>query len=764
MKRVALGLTLAFAMACGSNGGNGDKDQGAQDIDAWWLEAKGDLATPELPDLKPGDVELYDFPRIEDHKITPPEVEDKVSPPDEGTPDEVEEKDEYVPPVGETGAPCTSGTQCNSGLCLEARQGMKCSGPCSTETPCPQDFVCMPFPGVEGTVCVPGKVNLCRPCTVNEDCMSNGVDVGDKCVSLGAKGAFCGGACEGGTACPTGFECHGMTDKLGKPSDQCVMTSGDCACSEKFVQQGAWTLCYNQNLLGKCEGDRFCTATGLSACSAPIPEEELCNGKDDDCDGQVDEGVVDTDKDGIPDCVDEDDDADNVADFADNCPLNANPGQEDFDKDLKGDACDDDDDGDGDPDTSDCAKYDATIFHGAQEICDGLDNDCEGGVPVEELDKDGDGVRGCDGDCNDNNNQVFPTAQEDCATSFDDNCDNENNPDDALNCKILYKDEDGDGYGSMDTKCRCVPEPPYLADNSFDCDDTKKEVHPGGYEDCSTAAVDENCDGSFNQQDGLNCKLFYKDGDSDGYGVAESICACEKFGVYSADNVLDCNDNNAQVNPKAKENCLTFEVDDNCNGTANDMDAQNCDPWFEDKDGDGFGVGIAVCICQPQSVYTAPNGEDCNDTNKDVYPGRKEQCSTDYDDNCNKDANEADAEGCTPWWVDQDGDGYAGTQICYCKAPANAEDYPEDCCDADPNAHPNQTKYFSDPVNWCNGYDYNCDGSEESQYNSSCVEAPCSAGWFQPTPGCGVAGNWCLNCAGCGSCIGQTIQQKQKCR
>jgi len=227
---------------------------------------------------------------------------------------------------------------------------------------------------------------------------------------------------------------------------------------------------------------------------------------------------------------------------------------------------------------------------------------------------------------------------------------------------------------------------------------------------------------------------------------------------------MDCNDSNPAINPGAMEDCNTLDQDDNCNGTANDVNAVDCDDWYMDRDSDGFGAVGALCICQPTSVFTASNSDDCDDANQLIYPGKQELCSTLYDDNCNGEANDADAAGCTPWWVDQDGDGSAGTQICYCEAPANAESFPEDCCDADPDAFPGQTKFFGEEVNWCGGYDYNCNSDVEKQYGSSCVEAPCTAGWFQPNPGCGESGNWCLNCSGCGACIGQTIQQAQKCR
>lgn len=764
MRRAFLCLLLAIT-ACGGGEGGTPRDAGTEVGDI--AMAEGELGAPvdgtnEGGVPGGGHLDLWVWPDIRSH-----EMEVFVEPDETGEPDpgKQEQKDETHPMNGETGAKCLLNLDCLSGLCLVANSGMQCTGPCGVDLTCPPDMVCVsnyPNPGEQS--CVPAKVNLCRPCMSNQDCMANGLDVGDRCIPMGAKGNFCGGACQGGTACPAGYECHGVVDLEGKPSDQCIKTSGECECTERFTAENAYTSCYVKNLYGKCVGERQCTPLGLTQCSAQVPSEEVCNGLDDDCDGQVDEGVPDTDNDGTPDCLDEDDDGDNLMDIADNCPLVPNPGQEDFDEDKIGDACDNDMDADGDPNGSDCAPLDPTRYHGAEELCDGIDNDCLSGVPESEIDADGDGFKACEGDCLDSNPFVFPGATEDCATPFDDDCDGDNNPLDAAGCQIFYKDTDGDGFGGEEFLCLCYAQAPFTTKNNVDCDDGDKDVNPNAIEDCATPEIDENCDGDLNAINGLNCSLFYKDADGDNAGVPEYICACLPFGVYAADNVLDCNDSNAAIHPDAVEDCLTIGVDDNCNGTSNDMDADNCSVWYEDKDSDGFGVGIGVCICEPQSVYTSPNDEDCDDTNGQVYPGKKEDCGTDYDDNCNGNDNEVDAQGCIPWWVDQDGDGWAGTQVCYCKPPNNASDFPEDCCDADPEAHPKQTKYFSEPRKWCGGYDYNCNGEEEYQFTSSCVEPPCTVGWFQPTPSCGKTGNWCLNCSGCGSCIGQTIQQKQKCR
>lgn len=62
-------------------------------------------------------------------------------------------------------------------------------------------------------------------------------------------------------------------------------------------------------------------------------------------------------------------------------------------------------DGDGDPDTSDCAPEDPTVHHGAVELCNGIDDNCNG--EVDEVDTDGDAVPDCDDACPQSN--VHPT-------------------------------------------------------------------------------------------------------------------------------------------------------------------------------------------------------------------------------------------------------------------------------------------------------------------------------------------------------------------
>jgi cysteine-rich repeat protein len=56
------------------------------------------------------------------------------------------------------------------------------------------------------------------------------------------------------------------------------------------------------------------------------------------------------------------------------------PNTSDVDSDGRLNFCDDDSDGDGDPDIGDCHPLDPGLFHGQIELCNGLDDDCNGEV------------------------------------------------------------------------------------------------------------------------------------------------------------------------------------------------------------------------------------------------------------------------------------------------------------------------------------------------------------------------------------------------
>ena len=81
-------------------------------------------------------------------------------------------------------------------------------------------------------------------------------------------------------------------------------------------------------------------------------------------------------------------------------------------------------DGDGSEGVDDCDDRNPVAYPGAEELCDGVDNDCDGAIPAGEVDGDDDGWRICAGDCDDADPAVHPGALESC-DGVDRNCDGE---------------------------------------------------------------------------------------------------------------------------------------------------------------------------------------------------------------------------------------------------------------------------------------------------------------------------------------------------
>jgi cysteine-rich repeat protein len=143
-------------------------------------------------------------------------------------------------------------------------------------------------------------LHLCDPCKTSKDCQ--GLGSGDAaCVAQGHSGSFCGVACKANGDCPTGYACSTITTSEGATAQQCVRlpeagdtAPGACPCSSLASATLLATACAEEHVddSGKtftCSGQRMCGPDGLSACSAPVPTEEVCDGADNDCDGQVDE-------------------------------------------------------------------------------------------------------------------------------------------------------------------------------------------------------------------------------------------------------------------------------------------------------------------------------------------------------------------------------------------------------------------------------------------------------------------------------------------
>jgi hypothetical protein len=186
-----------------------------------------------------------------------------------------------------------------------------------------------------------------------------------------------------------------------------------------------------------------------------------------------------------------------------------------------------------------------------------------------------------------------------------------------------------------------------------------------------------------------------KDGDDTG-GLAEVDADGDG---YPEDE--DCNDQDAAVYPDADEACNG--IDDDCDG---DIDEGVTETFYLDDDGDGFGAAEAYQSCDltTGSGYV-DNGDDCDDSSAEVYPGAEEVCDS-VDNDCDDDIDEG--LDSTTWYVDADADGYGNAEesVEVCADPGDG--YSEesgDCDDEVATVNPGATEVCG------NGLDDDCDGT-----------------------------------------------------
>jgi len=275
-------------------------------------------------------------------------------------------------------------------------------------------------------------------------------------------------------------------------------------------------------------------------------------------------------------------------------------------------------------------SWDAWL-EGHQENDSGI-TDSDAPADPSTTDDDGDGFAEVDGDCDDTSPTVHPGADEYC-NDIDDDCDDEID-EDSLDEVTWYEDSDDDGYGDSNSTTQACDMPDGYSAQSTDCNDNDDEVHPGATETCN--GTDDDCD-TYTDEDATDASTWYRDADEDGYGTfTDSVEACDQPSGYTADDT-DCDDSSDDVYPGADEYCNGR--DDDCNGSMDD-DAVDMTTYYLDEDGDGDGVGWdTVVACDQPSGY-AVIGTDCDDSDPEIYPGREEDCTTGWDDNCNGSTNE----------------------------------------------------------------------------------------------------------------------------
>jgi large repetitive protein len=428
-----------------------------------------------------------------------------------------------------------------------------------------------------------------------------------------------------------------------------------------------------------------------------------------------------------------------------------------------GEVTETDADGDGTPASEDCDDDDATVGPEATEVCDGVDNNCDGQVDeglttafFADADADGFGDPGAaeqactqpegsvadDTDCDDTDAERNPGATEVC-NALDDDCDGlVDDADDSLDLSSAptwYSDADRDGFGDDANTTRSCVQPPDTADVGGDCDDDNHEAFPGDVEACN--GIDDDCDGLIDDadpdRDETTGTAYYTDADGDGYGDATApVWSCDAPSGTVVDDT-DCDDAKASANPGADELC-DGGTDEDCDGDIDEDDAADAPAWFPDMDEDGYGDSdSAMTSCDQPSGFIAVDG-DCDDEDPDVSPDATELCDL-ADNDCDGTVDEDDAADAELWYADDDADGFgdAGATTTACSEPSGYTSDDLDCDDTDSSVYPWAGDAYGD------GVDGDCDGLD-------CEADDTGAAYFAVCPGAADWADWRADCQDAG--------------
>jgi hypothetical protein len=658
-----VGLTTALVCSLASCSSD-SASSGSTEVDAVVLDANGGIdIRPDIDDLldSGGDSDFPDADAVGSFDAG------------DGSGDTNDGADAGLP----TGEICAEDSDCQSGECVDISGGDDsisiCTDLCAEDANCPD--------GTECVLVLNSGSDAERICLPTEFCFDPDED-----------GYGIGNGCRGSDCSPLDAEINPAAD------ESCNGIDDDCddRIDESAVEAG---LECDTGFDGVCSaGVQRCSGGALQCEQQNSLVDEICDGLDNDCDGEVDEGSPavaplwyrDTDSDAFGD----------PADFIRAC---AQPeGYVD--------------------NANDCDDSETDVNPAATEICDEIDNNCNNRIDeadaedaptwYADTDEDGygnlratrvacvapDGYVADSTDCNDGSRISYPGAVEIC-DSLDNDCDTEIDEGSPTNATAFYADTDEDSFGDPASIVRSCVQPLGYVTNNRDCNDLDEFISPEGTELCD--GVDNDCDAAIDEDDAMDALTWYADTDEDDYGNPRATReACEAPVGYVAD-ATDCNDSSTISYPGAPEIC--DGLDNNCDLAIDEEGATGERVFYRDFDEDTFGdplVTIELCRAPPGYV---DNARDCDDTDEDISPDAAEVCDG-VDNNCNRQTDEDAAVDAPTWYADTDRDTFGNrlaTRVA-CVAPAGYVSDDTDCNDGSTISFPGATEI-------CDSIDNDCD-------------------------------------------------------
>ena len=230
--------------------------------------------------------------------------------------------------------------------------------------------------------------------------------------------------------------------------------------------------------------------------------------------------------------------------------------------------------------------------------------DTAGDSAAGEPDQDLDGY-GVSEDCDDADPAVNPGAREVC-NGVDDDCDGVVDGADAAEASPWYPDLDGDGYGDAEAMVRSCEAPEGYIPLSGDCDDADPAEHPWADEWCD--GDDDDCDGEVDEPHSMDASLWYADADGDGYGLEDDLLwACPPGSGYSA-VYGDCDDADASVHPGAAE--VADLRDQDCDVLVDEDFLEEGDLVITEIMKDPSLAGLCACNRHDADWFEVWNGRD----------------------------------------------------------------------------------------------------------------------------------------------------------